>query len=170
LDSGAYFYDAYECSDGEWISIAPIESRFHAELIKLLGIDAAELGEQRDSSHWPRARAVLAAKFKTRTRAEWCERLEGSDACFAPVLSLAEAPQHPQVKARGTFVEVDGVVQPGPAPRFSRTEPAAPTPPQPPDARAALADWISANEIDALIAAGTVTAGRHAQGAAGNAR
>ena len=155
-DSGAYFYDAYECADGRWVSVGSIEQRFHEELLRLTGVDPADIGAQREPSNWPKARAVLAAKFKTRTQREWCELLEGSDACFAPVLSLAEAPEHPQFKTRGSFVTIDGVVQPGPVPRFSRTVPDVPTAPEPPAARAALADWLDGREIDALAKAGTI--------------
>lgn len=154
LDSGAYYYDVYECADGRWISVGSIERRFHEQLLQTIGVDPAEIGEQRDAANWPRAKAVLTAKFKTRTQAEWCSLLEGTDACFAPVLTVAEAPAHPHFKARGTFVEVAGVVQPVAAPRFSRTVPDVPTPPEKPDARAALAAWLSPDEIAALGASG----------------
>ncbi len=156
LDSGAYFYDVYQCSDGKWVSVAAIEGRFHAELLRLLEIDPAAIGERENKANWSRARELFAAKFRTRTRDEWCALLEGTDACFAPVLSLAEAPAHPHHAARGTFVTVDGVVQPAPAPRFSRTVPAHPTPPEKPDPRAALAGWMTAAQIDALAASGTI--------------
>src|SRR5690606_4509868 len=124
-DSGAYFYDVYACADGLLVSVAAIEGRFHADLLRLMEIDPAEIGEQRNRANWSKARAIFTEKFKTRTRAEWCALLEGN-ACFAPVLSMAEAPEHPHMKARGTFIEVDGVVQPAPAPRFSRTVPDTP--------------------------------------------
>ena len=156
LDSGAYFYDVYQCSDGQWVSVAAIEGRFHAELLRLLEIDPQAIGTQGDPSHWPKARALFAEKFRTRTRDEWCALLEGTDACFAPVLSVAEAPAHAHHAKRGTFITVDGIVQPAPAPRFSRTVPVHPTPPEKPDARAALADWMSAAEIDALAVSGTI--------------
>lgn len=147
LDSGAPFYDVYACADGKWISIGPIEARFHAELLERMGIPVDAIGPQMDTANWPHTREVLAAAFRTRTRAAWCDLLEGTDVCFAPVLSFAEAPSHPHLKARGTFVEVDGVVQPAPAPRFSRTPSAMPTPPQAPQSPdadgvdAALAAW-----------------------------
>ena len=128
LDSGAPFYEVYECQDGKWISIGPIEARFYAMLLDQLGLDAANLGEQQDRAAWPAAKVQIAQCFKTRTRDQWCELLEGTDVCFAPVLDFGEAPQHPHLKARGTFVEVDGVTQPAPAPRFSRSVPAKPRP------------------------------------------
>ncbi|RAS03485.1 CaiB/BaiF CoA transferase family protein [Cupriavidus alkaliphilus] len=150
LDSGAPFYDVYQCADGKWISIGPIEARFHAELLQRMGLRAEAIGGQMDEASWPRARAVLAAAFRARSRADWCALLEGTDVCFAPVLSFAEAPEHPHLKARGTFVEVDGVVQPAPAPRFSRTPAAEPTPPQAPgDLGEALAGWLAPAEIAA---------------------
>lgn len=144
LDSGAPFYDVYECKDGAWISIGPIEARFYAQLVDLLGLDPRTLGDQRDQASWPRAKVMIAQRFKTRTRAEWCALLEGTDVCFAPVLSFAEAPQHPHMKARETFVEIDGVVQPAPAPRFSRSILSTPTPPRAEPLRdidAALSAW-----------------------------
>ncbi|MBI4190011.1 MAG: CoA transferase [Betaproteobacteria bacterium] len=158
-DSGAYFYDVYQCADGRWISIGPIENRFHAELLRLLEIDPADIGNQKNRTNWPTARAILAQRFKTRTRDEWTALLEGTDACFAPVLGMDEAPKHPHLQARGTFVEVDGVVQPAPAPRFSRTVPEVPTPPQQitrDNTGTALTAWIEPDEIAALRAAGTL--------------
>ena len=130
LDSGAPFYDVYECQDGHWISIGPIEARFYAELLQRLGLDPAALGLQSDRSAWARAKVTLAGVFKTRPRAAWCELLEGTDVCFAPVLTFAEAPEHAHLQARQTFIEVDGVVQPAPAPRFSRSVPETPRAPQ----------------------------------------
>ncbi len=123
LDSGAHYYDVYECSDGQWVSVAPIEGRFYAELLKILEISPEELGDQRDRNNWTRAKTVLAAKFRCRTRDDWCQLFNGSDACFAPVLTMVEAPEHPHFAARGTFIDIDGVKQPAPAPRFSRTPP-----------------------------------------------
>jgi crotonobetainyl-CoA:carnitine CoA-transferase CaiB-like acyl-CoA transferase len=149
-DSGAYFYDVYECADAKWVSVAPIEARFHAEFLRLMGISPEEIGEQRDPANWDRARTLLARAFKKRTRDEWCKLLEGTDACFAPVLSMAEAPAHPHLKARETFVEIDGITQPAPAPRFSRTIPHTPTPPEAPDASRALEGWMTEPEIRAL--------------------
>ena len=138
------------------MSVGPIEARFHAELLKRMEIDPAELGDQRDRANWPHAREVFARVFKTRTRDEWCARLEGSDACFAPVLTVAEAPQHAHLRERGTFVEIDGIEQPAPAPRFSRTQPGTPTPPQAPDCDSALVGWKTDAEIDALKTAGVL--------------
>jgi len=152
LDSGSAIYETYECADGRFISIAPIEMKFREVLFRRLGLpytadDGVEL------------RAELETLFKTRTRDEWCALLEGTDACFAPVLSMAEAPHHPHNVARGSFVEVDGVTQPAPAPRFSRTPCARPTPPQAVGAstRSALAAWgITDTRIESLLAAGVL--------------
>jgi len=130
LDSGASFYDVYECKDGRWISIGAIEARFYNELLQVLDLDPDQLGEQNDPKSWPQAKVLIAERFKRRTRDEWCALLEGTDVCFAPVLSFEEAPRHPHMKARGIFVEIDGVVQPAPAPRFSRSVPDLPKPPQ----------------------------------------
>jgi alpha-methylacyl-CoA racemase len=121
IDGGAPWYDVYETADGKYISIGAIEGRFYARLMELLGLDAATLPERHDSARWPELSARLRDTFKQKTRDEWCKSLEGQDVCFAPVLSLAEAPAHPHNRARGTFMERDGVIQPAPAPRFSRT-------------------------------------------------
>ena len=150
LDSGAHYYEVYECADGKWISVAAIEGRFYAELLELAGIDAGAIGEQRDRANWPRGHEVLARAFRTKTRDEWCALLEGTDACFAPVLDMAEAPRHPHLAARETFVEVGGIAQPAPAPRFSRSVPDKPTPPERPDNARALEGWLEAGEIERL--------------------
>jgi alpha-methylacyl-CoA racemase len=121
LDSGAHFYEVYETSDGEYVSVGAIEKHFYAELLEKLGLSAEELPEQMDSSQWPAMKERLAAIFRTRTRDEWCEVFRGSDACFAPVLRMSEAHEHPHNRARGTFVDANGARQPCPAPRFSRT-------------------------------------------------
>lgn len=121
LDTGAPWYDTYECKDGRFISIGSIEGKFYGELIKVLGLDPSTLPKQWDRKGWDVLRASFAACFRTRTRDEWCALMEGTDICFAPVLSLEEAPKHKHMAARQTFVERDGVVQPAPAPRFSRT-------------------------------------------------
>ena len=158
-DTGAHFYEAYECADGRWITVAAIEGKFYAELLRRLDIDPATMPPQMDRERWPEAKTRLAALFKTRTREEWCSLLEGTDACFAPVLTTDEAPHHPHLAARGTYVEIDGIVQPAPAPRFSRSNLDLPIPPQPngPDeAEAALAGWLEPVEIKALRAAGTL--------------
>lgn len=131
IDSGAPFYNVYQCADGRWVSVAPIEMRFFRQLLAHLDIDEAGVGDRLDRDNWPRVEALLKARFLQRTQAQWCELLEGTDSCFAPVLDMAEAQRHPQLAARGAFVEVDGVVQPAPAPRYSRTPNAKPTAPQP---------------------------------------
>ena len=160
LDTGSHFYEVYECSDGRWISVAAIEGKFYAELLLRLDIDPTTLPPQMDRDHWPEAKTQLAALFKTRTRDEWCGVLEGTDACFAPVLTTDEAPEHPHNKERRTYVEIDGIAQPAPAPRFSRTIPDLPIPPQPPrgldEADAILADWLDPVEIARLREAGTL--------------
>jgi len=121
LDGGAHFFGAYETKDRKYICIASIEAKFYAELLQLCGLKDEKMPQQNDRSKWTEMKQRFAAMFKTKTRDEWCEILEGSDACFAPVLSLGEAPNHLHMAHRKTFVEVAGVVQPGPAPRFSRT-------------------------------------------------
>ncbi len=121
LDGGAHFYDTYETADSRYISIASIESKFYLELLELTGFDDPDCKGHHDKDAWPDLGIKMAELIKTKTRDEWCEILEGSDICFAPVLNLAEAPKHPHNVARNTFVTVDGVVHPAPAPRFSRT-------------------------------------------------
>jgi alpha-methylacyl-CoA racemase len=159
LDSGAFFYDVYECADGKFISLACIEDKFLEEFLRRLEIDPKEMPPKMERRRWPEAKAKLAARFKTKTRDAWCRLLEGTDACFAPVLSLAEAPSHPHNLARSTFVEVDGIVQPAPAPRFSRTPAGKPTPPEDPGERgiASLAQWgLASDEIAALKRSGAL--------------
>jgi alpha-methylacyl-CoA racemase len=130
IDSGAHYYDTYRTADGKWIAIGAIEPQFYAELRQKLGIaDEPAFDPQNDRAAWPGLKEKLAALFATRTRDQWCDLLEGSDACFAPVLSMAEAPQHPHNIARGTFVEVGGVTQPAPAPHYSVTANSAPVSP-----------------------------------------
>lgn len=121
LDGGSHFYDVYETSDGKYISIGPIEPQFYAVLIKKLGLDEEEFSPQYDREAWPRLSKRLESVFLQRSRDQWCELLEGSDACFAPVLDFQEATQHPHNQARSTYIEVGGETQPAPAPRFSRT-------------------------------------------------
>jgi alpha-methylacyl-CoA racemase len=122
LDTGAHFYDTYETSDGKYLAVGAIEPQFYAELRRLAGLaDDPDLDGQMAFYAWPDMKKKLAAVFRHRTRAAWMEVFEGSDACVAPVLSMAEAPAHPHNRARGTFIEVDGVTQPAPAPRFSAT-------------------------------------------------
>ncbi len=121
LDGGAHFYDTYACSDGKWISIGSIEPQFYALLLDKAGIDDEAFKTQMDREAWPDLKSKLTDLFKTKTRDEWCKIMEGTDICFAPVLSMAEAPDHAHNKARATFVSPDGVPQPAPAPRFSKT-------------------------------------------------
>lgn len=124
LDTGSHFYDVYECADGGYISIGSIEPQFYAELLELSGLgEADDLPRQMDRDQWPAMKERVAELFKTKSRAEWCEIMEHSDVCFAPVLSMDEATQHPHNIERGTFVEAHGLTQAAPAPRFSRTEP-----------------------------------------------
>ena len=144
LDGGAPFYDVYETADGAYVSVGPTEPKFHAELCRLLDIDpVGGVEAQYDESTWPERQALLTKLFKTRTRQEWCDLLEDTDACFAPVLTLDEAPEHPHLAARATFVDLEGIMQPAPAPRFSRTPGAIAGPPPlvTSDAESILADW-----------------------------
>lgn len=137
LDTGAHFYETYLTSDGKYVSVGAIEPQFYALLLKRLGLeDDGDFAAQMQSEKWPALKRRLTLLFATRTRDEWCEILEGTDACFAPVLSMAEAPAHPHNVARNVFVDVDGVTQPAPAPRFSGTPAATPSPIRSPDADA----------------------------------
>lgn len=143
LDTGASFYDTYETSDGLYVSIGSIEPQFYARLLELTGLTADDLGPQMDPRSWPAAKEKLTEVFKQKTRAQWCEIMEGSDVCFAPVLDFEEAITHPHAKARDAFVEIAGVQQPAPAPRFSRTAPEVSCPPPRPGSHtdAVLQDW-----------------------------
>lgn len=123
LDGGAHFYDTYETADGKYICIGSIEPQFYALLVEKAGLDPDTFAPQMDASRWPDLKEQLAEVFRAKTRDQWCEIMEGTDVCFAPVLSIFEAPDHPHNRARGTFVDVDGITQPAPAPRFSRTAP-----------------------------------------------
>jgi alpha-methylacyl-CoA racemase len=154
LDGGAHFYDTYCCQDGKWLSVGAIEPQFYALLLEKCGVSDPDFSAQWDRAAWPQLHTKLEALFLTRPRDAWCTLLEGSDACVAPVLDLDEAPQHPHNRARGSFIELGGVTQPAPAPRFSRTTPATPTPPQAPeDAARLLADWgLPATDIAVLAA------------------
>ena len=158
LDSGAHFYDAYETRDGKFVSIGSIEPQFYALLLQHSGLTAEEL-PQWERQRWPELKQKLVEIFRTRTRDEWCAILEGTDTCFAPVLSMGEAPQHPHHVARGTFVELGGVPQPAPAPRFSRTPGAVARPPASPGQHTdeALTAWgFAAAEVAALRATNAV--------------
>lgn len=121
LDSGAHFYDTYETKDGKYVSIGSLEPQFYAQLIEKAGLDPERFSNQMNQREWPTLKEKLSEVFKRKTQAEWCEIMEGSDVCFAPVLDFIEAQQHPHNVARETYIEVDGLVQPAPAPRFSRT-------------------------------------------------
>lgn len=129
LDGGAHFYDTYATADGKWVAIGSIEPQFYALLLEKTGISDAAFQAQMDKAHWPALKAKIAGVIATKTRAEWDALMEGTDVCYAPVLSLDEAPKHPHNTARETFVTLDGVVQPAPAPRFSRTKPEVQGPP-----------------------------------------
>lgn len=128
LDSGAPFYDCYECADGGWVAVGALEPQFYAALLEGLGLaDATDLPDQHDRSRWPELRERFAAAFRTRSRDEWADHFAGVDACVTPVLDMGEAPHHPHAVARRAFADVEGVAQPAPAPRFDRTPAAAPT-------------------------------------------
>ena len=160
LDSGAHFYDSYETKDGKFVSIGSIEPKFYALLIEKAGLsDDTDFEAQLDKTQWPALSKKLTAIFKTKTRDKWCELMEGTDVCFAPVLSLSEAPHHPHNVARNTFLEVGGTVQPAPAPRFSVTK--AETPrrsPQVGDDTDSILEAIGRNraQIEALKSRGVV--------------
>jgi alpha-methylacyl-CoA racemase len=164
LDTGAWYYDVFETADGGWISLGSLEPQFFAEMVRITGLadDVDGLGpvaSQGDRAAWPAAKDRLAALIRTRTRDEWCALMEGTDVCFAPVLDLDEAPSYPHHAARATFVEVDGVVQPAPAPRFSRTPGGVRSGPAAPGQHTddALAAWgFAADEIAGLRQAGAV--------------
>ena len=143
LDTGAHFYDVYETKDGRYVSIGSIEPQFYAELLRRVGLEGEALPGQMDRSQWPAMKERFRALFRTKTRDEWTQILEGTDVCFAPVLSMREARDHPHNRARGTFVEVEGSPQPGPAPRFSRSKARIERPPPHPGQHTdeALADW-----------------------------
>jgi len=155
LDGGAHFYDTYETADGKWISIGSIEPQFYALLLKLADIQDEELKNQMAMDRWPDWKEKIAAVFKTKTRDQWCDIMEGTDVCFAPVLSFDEVKDHPHNKSRQSFIEVEGVLQPAPAPRFSRTHPEMryPPPHMGEHNEEALKDWgFPPEEIESLIA------------------
>jgi alpha-methylacyl-CoA racemase len=129
LDGGAHFYGTYECSDGKWVSVGAIEPSFYALLLEKMGIFDKEFLKQMEPDHWPALKEKFAVVFRTKTRDEWCLIMEDTDVCFAPVLDMDEAPKYPHNRDRGTFLEIDGVVHPAPAPRFSRTILEVPYPP-----------------------------------------
>jgi alpha-methylacyl-CoA racemase len=164
LDTGAYFYEVYETADGRYISLGALDARSHELLVRLTGLadDGGPVPEPDDRSAWPSVKNRLTALVRTKTRDEWCRLLEGTDACFAPVLEPGEAPDHPHNRERGTFVEVDGVVQAAPAPRFSRTPAGVPAPPPMvgQHSEEALTSWgFSPGEVAGLLASGVVSQG-----------
>jgi alpha-methylacyl-CoA racemase len=160
LDTGAHFYDVYRCSDGTYISIGSIEPQFYAQLLQITGLDTdPEFQQQNDQANWPRLKERLTEVFAGKTRAEWCALMEHTDVCFAPVLTMSEAAQHPHNVQRETFQEFAGVVQPSPAPRFSRTKPLITLPPARPGehTRDVLSDWgFDPSVIDSLFESGAV--------------
>jgi len=160
LDTGAPFYDVYECADGRYVAIGALEPQFYAELLERTGLAKEDLPHQLDRERWEVLRQRFTELFRTKTRDEWCALLEGSDACFAPVLSMPEAAEHAHNRARATFVAPDGIVQPAPAPRFSRTRPEIRRPPAAPgaDTDGALGAWgFSPEEIAKLRALGAIS-------------
>jgi alpha-methylacyl-CoA racemase len=159
VDGGAPFYDTYACADGRWIAVGPLEPRFYEEFLDRLGIDDPLFRRQYDAALWPQLKEELAQVFQSRPRDAWCELFAGSDACVAPVLDLEEAPRHPHNVARGAFVDIAGVTQPAPAPRFSRTPGHAASPPPliGEHSRAVLKAWgLSAERIEQLAACGAI--------------
>ncbi len=159
LDGAAHFYDTYACSDDRFIAIGSIEPQFYALLLELCNINDPDFSRQMSPAAWPQLKEKLTELFKTRSRLEWCELLEGTDVCFAPVLDMEEAPQHPHNQARETFITRDGVVQPAPAPRFSRTVPQVQYSPARPGehSKEILLDWgFNADELRDLEAAAAI--------------
>lgn len=159
LDSGAPFYDCYECADGGYVSVGALEPQFFAALLGGLGLDAADLPAQHDRERWPELRRAFVAAFAERTRDEWSERFAALDACVAPVLTMGEASNHPHLAEWGTFVDVGGVTQPAPAPRFDRTPASTPSVPQVAGANTdeVLSAWgVGPDELVSLRAAGAI--------------
>jgi alpha-methylacyl-CoA racemase len=155
LDTGAHFYNTYETADGKYIALGSLEPAFYKQMLELVGIDDPDFKEQMDSHRWPELKEKLAAVIKKKTRQQWCDIMQDADACFAPVLSFDEAIAYSHNKARKTFIEIDGVMQPAPAPRFSISQPEVKEPPTEPGVhtRQALLEWGFGNEeIDALKA------------------
>lgn len=160
LDGAAHFYDAYECKDGKFVSIGSIEPQFYALLMEKAELDPAVFADQHNEEKWPAMKAALADVMRKKTRDEWCAIMEGSDICFAPILDYEEAPQHAHNQARETYIEVNGVTQPAPAPRFSRSncdKPAAPHA-EGSDTEAVLSDFgFDADAIAAMREQGVLT-------------
>jgi alpha-methylacyl-CoA racemase len=159
LDSGSHFYNTYETKDGRYISIGSIETKFYDELLEKTGIDPDSMAPQMERESWPAMKEKLKKLFLTKTRDEWCAIMDNTDVCFAPVLTLAEAPDYPHNKERNAFVDVEGVMHPAPAPRFSRTPSSikGPAPKTGIHTDEVLADWgVSSDEINALKAGGAI--------------
>ncbi len=159
LDGGAHFYDTYETQDGKYISVGSIEPQFYALLVEKGGLDPERFATQHDGTRWSDYKDEIARVFKSKTQVEWCDIMEGTDVCFAPVLSIFDAPEHPHNRHRQTFVDVDGVTQPAPAPRFSRTPPEVRSSARRPgeDSETVLQDCgFGAEEISALRAKGVI--------------
>jgi len=158
IDSGAHYYDVYECADGKWISLAPVEPKFYETMLQLLDlrIDTPQL----DRTGWTQAKVRIAQRIRTKTRDEWTALLEGTDACFAPVLDFDEATQHHHMRQRGAYVEVADELQPAPAPRFSRSQPSTPVVGEvadtPEKVKEALRAWLSQEELDRALRLGII--------------
>ncbi len=160
LDTGAHFYDVYKCSDNKYVSIGSIEPQFYAELLEKTGLaNDPSFSNQMDATKWPELKVRLAEIMRSKTSDEWCALMEGTDVCFAPVLTMGQAAKHEHNVKRNTFIEIAGVTQPAPAPRFSRTSNAVPTPPAHPGqhSREILQDWgFAESKIESLLASGAV--------------
>ncbi len=160
LDTGAHFYDAYRTKDGKYVSFGSIEPQFYAEMLRLTGLEGdAEFAKQMDKANWPHLKERMRALIATKTQAEWNALMETTDVCYAPVLTMSEAAKHPHNVARKSFIEVGGITQPAPAPRFSRSTPATPGAAAHPGqhTREVLSDWgIPGSDIDSLVASGAV--------------
>lgn len=162
LDSGCHNYEVYETADGKWVSIGTNEPQFYANLLRLIGLESDQdlVTHQMDRDRWPEFKERFADVFRTKTREEWSALLEGeSEMCFAPVLDLDEAPRHRHNQARGTFIELDGIEQPGPAPRFSRSAPGVPSAPSPRGAHTdevLLEAGFGADDVRALRSSGSI--------------
>jgi crotonobetainyl-CoA:carnitine CoA-transferase CaiB-like acyl-CoA transferase len=153
IDSGSHFYNVYECSDGKWISVAALEKRFYDELLTLLEIDHDDIGDHLAPANWELGKRIFTQKFSQHPQQYWSEKLEGRDACYAPILSWNEAMEHPHIKARKSFCTIDGVTQPAPAPRFSHSTPGRPSLPKEINAEnntLALSSWLSTDRIATL--------------------
>ena len=157
-DSGAPFYDVYECSDGKWLSIGAVEKKFYTQVLRVLGLESL-LADQWKRETWPAAKEQIASRIRLRSRDEWAAIFDGTESCVAPVLTIDEAPHHPHLRERGTYVEIDGVTQPAPAPRFSRSVPLTPQPFRPwqrDQAQEILGSWLDQSQLDEARKAGLI--------------